>query len=198
MRGRLHSSYSAGRRRMAAFPSLTWFDEGTGLANTRRPANAPTHTSTMKTLITYLVEDNATVLDNLIETLREIADVKVTAHSATQAEASRWLELHDGSWDLAIVDLFLKEGSGLGILAGCRNREPYQKIVVLTNYATPEIRQRAAALGADAVFDKSTELDELMAYCIQQTANIRKERYQEAQHEAIERSRPGTGNKARL
>lgn len=147
----------------------------------------------MKSLITYLVEDNATVLDNLIETLREVADVKVTAHSATQAEASRWLELHDGSWHLAIVDLFLKEGSGLGVLAGCRNRAPYQKVVVLTNYATPEIRQRAAALGADAVFDKSTELDELMAYCIQQAANIRKEDFQEAQHKSVARSSLGVG-----
>src|SRR5665647_3806771 len=92
----------------------------------------------MKTLITYLVEDNATVLENLIEALREIADVKVTAHSATQAEASRWLDMHVGAWHLAIVDLFLKEGSGLGVLAGCRNREAYQKVVVLTNYHTPE------------------------------------------------------------
>lgn len=150
----------------------------------------------MKTLITYLVEDNVTVLNNLIEALREIADVKVTAHSATQAEASRWLDLHDGTWHLAIVDLFLKEGSGLGVLAGCRNRESYQKIVVLTNYATPEIRLRAAALGADAVFDKSTELDELMAYCIEQTANIRKDQVQEAQGESIERSRPGAGKQS--
>lgn len=125
-----------------------------------------------KTLITYLVEDNLTVLDNLVETLKEIADVKIAAHSTTQTEAIRWLELHDGQWDLAIVDLFLKQGSGLGVLAGCRNRADHQKIVVLTNYATPEIRERAAALGSDAVFDKSTELDELIAYCIQQTKNI--------------------------
>ena len=147
----------------------------------------------MKTLITYLVEDHTTVLDNLIETLREIADVKVTAHAATQAEASRWLDLHNGTWHLAIVDLFLKQGSGLGVLAGGRNREPYQKIVVLTNYATAEIRLRSAALGADAVFDKSTELDELIAYCIQQTANLRKEDVQEAQRDAIERSRLAAG-----
>ena len=142
----------------------------------------------MKTFITYLVEDNATVLENLIETLREIADVHVTAHSSTQAEAIRWLDLHDGSWHLAIVDLFLKEGSGLGILAGCRHRESYQKIVVLTNYATPEIRQRAIALGADSVFDKSTELDELIAYCMQQTANLRQQQIQDAQHQASEHS----------
>ena len=125
-----------------------------------------------KALITYLVEDNLTVLDNLVETLNEVADVKIAAHSATQAEAIRWLEMHDGQWDLAIVDLFLKQGSGLGILAGCRNRSQHQKIVVLTNYATPEIRERAAALGADDVFDKSTELDQLIDYCIQQTRNL--------------------------
>lgn len=125
-----------------------------------------------KALITYLVEDNLTVLDNLVETLNEVADVKIAAHSATQAEAIRWLEMHDGHWDLAIVDLFLKQGSGLGILAGCRNRAQHQKIVVLTNYATPEIRERAAALGADDVFDKSTELDQLIDYCIQQTKNL--------------------------
>jgi two-component system OmpR family response regulator len=43
-------------------------------------------------LITYLVEDNQIVLDNLIEALQEIASVEVTGHGATQAEASRWLK----------------------------------------------------------------------------------------------------------
>lgn len=126
------------------------------------------------TLITYLVEDNQTILDNLIETLQEVADVTVTAHSATQSEATRWLTVHDGHWHLAIVDLFLKQGSGLGVLAGCRQREPFQKVVVLTNYATEEIRQRATELGADAVFDKSNELDALFAYCIEQTDNLQR------------------------
>ena len=121
-------------------------------------------------LITYLAEDNETILSNLIETLQEIAAVKVSGSGATQSEASRWLTSHDGQWHLAIVDLFLKEGSGLGILSGCINREPYQKVVVLTNYATPEIRKRAMELGADAVFDKSSQLDELFVYCIEQTA----------------------------
>lgn len=122
-------------------------------------------------LITYLVEDNQIVLENLIEALQEIASVRVTGHGATQAEASQWLSAHNGEWHLAIVDLFLKEGNGLGVLAGCRNRKPYQKVVVLTNYATAEIRRRSADLGADAVFDKSSELDGLFAYCAEQTAH---------------------------
>ena len=98
-------------------------------------------------LISYLAEDNETIAKNLIETLREICEVKVVAVGATQNEASHWLADHDTEWDLAIVDLFLREGSGLGVLAGCRNRALRQKVVVLTNYATPEIRKRATELG---------------------------------------------------
>ena len=41
---------------------------------------------------------------------------------------------------------------------------------MLTNYATDEIRRQALLLGADAVFDKSAELDDLFDYCVAQTA----------------------------
>ncbi|WP_372825122.1 response regulator [Polaromonas sp.] len=121
-------------------------------------------------LITYLVEDNQTIVENLIETLEEIASVNVVGHAATEADATRWLSVHDGHWQLAVVDMFLQEGSGLGVLAGCRLREPYQKVVVLTNYATDDMRRRSRELGADAVFDKSNQLDEFFAYCIAETA----------------------------
>ena len=136
-------------------------------------------------LITYLAEDNQAILKNLIVTLEEIADVKVAAHAATQAEATLWLARQDGKWHLAIVDLFLREGSGLGVLAGCRNRKPYQKVVVLTNYATPDIRRRANKLGADAVFEKATELDALYAYCTAQTENISREEVRRARNEPL-------------
>ena len=116
-------------------------------------------------LITYIVEDSATIRDNLIATLEEIAPVKVVGFAETENEASLWLADHDGDWQLAIVDLFLKEGSGLGVLKGCQNRLNYQKVVVLTNYATDDIRERCTVLGADAVFDKSNELDALFDFC---------------------------------
>lgn len=126
----------------------------------------------MQNLITYLVEDNPIILTNLIETLSELVHVEIIASSASQSEASEWLQLHYGNWHLAIVDLFLKQGSGLGVLAACRDRAPHQKVVILTNYATPDIRERSVALGADAVFDKSTELDRLMNFCTEQTLKL--------------------------
>lgn len=116
-------------------------------------------------VITYLVEDSLTIRENLIATLEEIAPVNVVGFAETESEAIRWLADNDGEWQLAIVDLFLKEGSGLGVLRGSAKRKDYQKVVVLTNYATQDIRERCAELGADAVFDKSNELEELMDYC---------------------------------
>ena len=121
-------------------------------------------------LMTYLVEDSETIRDNLISTLEEIAPVKVVGFAESENEASAWLSNHNGDWQLAIIDLFLKEGSGLGVLKGCQNRSANQKVIVLTNYATSDIRRRCAELGSDAVFDKSNELDELLDYCTLATA----------------------------
>jgi len=115
-------------------------------------------------IITFLVEDNSRIRDNLIPTLEDLTSARVLGFAETEADAVAWLTSHDGQWNLAVVDLFLKEGSGLGVLEGCKQRQSHQRVVLLTNYATPEIRRQAMALGADAVFDKSTELGELFEY----------------------------------
>ena len=120
-------------------------------------------------LKTYLVEDNPTIRENLIATLEELVDIDAIGVSDTENEAKLWLQNNPRSWDLAILDLFLKQGSGLGVLAACRDRRPSQKVVVLTNYATTDIRQRCTQLGVDAVFDKSNEIDGLVEFCQQQS-----------------------------
>lgn len=120
-------------------------------------------------LKTYIVEDNPTIRENLIGTLEELAFINSVGTAETENDGKAWLVESRNEWDLAIVDLFLKQGSGLGVLAACRNRAPRQKVVVLSNYATADIRQRCAQLGVDAVFDKSNEIDALVDYCIQQS-----------------------------
>ncbi len=115
-------------------------------------------------LKTYLVEDSPTIRENLIATLVELAGVRAVGQADTEREATAWL-MGDAEWDLAIVDIFLKQGSGLGVVGGCRERPKSRKLVVLSNYATADIRQRCLSLGADAVFDKSTEIDALLDYC---------------------------------
>lgn len=122
-------------------------------------------------LRTYIVEDNPTIRENLIATLEELARIQAVGSAETENEGKVWLTSNVQHWDLAIVDLFLKQGSGLGILHACKDRSPSQKVVVLSNYATPDIRKRCAQLGVDAVFDKSNEIDALIDFCVEHAAN---------------------------
>ncbi|HPK30950.1 response regulator [Ottowia sp.] len=114
---------------------------------------------------TYIVEDNPTIRENLIGTLQELAGVEPVGFAETEQQGATWLSANNGRWNLAIVDLFLKQGSGLGVLQACQRRDPEQKVVVLTNYATPDIRARCRELGVDAVFDKSTDIEALIDFC---------------------------------
>ncbi|WP_371134262.1 response regulator transcription factor [Polaromonas sp.] len=113
----------------------------------------------------YIVEDNDLIRHNLVETLTELAGVQTVGYSTTEADACYWLQQHPAGWDLLIVDLFLEQGTGIGVLRKCLHRSAVQKVVVLSNYATDDMRNRCLACGADAVFDKSTELDLFLDYC---------------------------------
>jgi DNA-binding NarL/FixJ family response regulator len=124
-------------------------------------------------LKTYIVEDNVTIRENLVGTLEELTCISAVGFAETEAEAVRWLGEHSDQWELAIVDLFLKQGSGLGVLQALSTRRADQKIVVLSNYATPDIRKRCAQFGVDAVFDKSNEIDALIDFCIEQSSALR-------------------------
>ncbi|PZP91596.1 MAG: response regulator [Variovorax paradoxus] len=116
-------------------------------------------------LVVFLVEDNALIRDNLIVALEELVDMRVVAWAESEGDAAEWLRAHPDGWQLAVIDLFLREGSGLGVLEACRARNGRQRAVVLTNYADVDIRAQCLALGADAVFDKSTELDAFLEFC---------------------------------
>lgn len=119
-------------------------------------------------LRTFFVEDNPTIRDNLIATMAELADVEAVGVAETEADADavRWLSHNPDAWDLVIVDLFLREGSGLGIVTSFQQRPRQKKLLVLSNYATADIRQRCLELNADAVFDKSNEIDALIDFCM--------------------------------
>jgi two-component system OmpR family response regulator len=113
----------------------------------------------------FLVEDNALIRDNLSAALEELAPVTVIGHAEGCAEAVCALGASDLDCDLAIVDVFLKEGSGIGVLGALGQARRPIRCVVLTNYATAAIRAQCLALGAEAVFDKSSEIDALVDYC---------------------------------
>ncbi len=121
----------------------------------------------MTALKTYIVEDSPMIRENLIATLEELAPVEVVGSAEDEFTATQWLNQTDQMVDLVIVDIFLKGGSGLGVLRAAQSRAQVRprKMIVLSNYATQDMRRKCADLGADRVFDKSNEIDALIAYC---------------------------------
>ena len=119
----------------------------------------------MHPIKTYIVEDSQVIRESLIATLEELVPMVVVGTAEDEATAVQWLTRPANAVDLVIVDIFLKKGSGLGVLRATQARSDLRKIVVLSNYATVDIRRKCLELGANRVFDKSNEIDGLIAYC---------------------------------
>jgi DNA-binding NarL/FixJ family response regulator len=113
----------------------------------------------------FLVEDMKPVRDLLTQLLASVGEFRVVACAGTEAEARLWLREHPGAWDLALIDLVLDQGSGMGAIPLAREgAAPGSRVVVFSDYASEGIRNHCLRLGADAVFLKSQTRD-LMDYC---------------------------------
>lgn len=114
---------------------------------------------------TFIVEDSPVIRESLTVTLEELAPVEVVGSAEDEPAALAWLGAPDHRADLVIIDLFLPRGSGLGVLQGLKAQPSHGRLIVLSNYATPDMRGRCLELGADRVFDKSHDIDALLDYC---------------------------------
>ena len=119
----------------------------------------------MTALKAFIVEDSPVIRENLIAALEELAPIEVVGTAEDERGALNWLGSRSHACDLVIIDIFLKSGSGLGVLQAARSTGQPCKLVVLSNYATPDMRRKCLQLGADKVFDKSNEIDGLISYC---------------------------------
>ena len=118
-------------------------------------------------MIALMVEDSTLVCARLIPMLASFSGVQVAATAATPRSAMRWLR--HNRCDLVLLDLVLQQGSGF-VLLDAISRSAVSKPpalplrVVLTNSANQVVRRECRRLGAHAVFDKSTQLDEFFAF----------------------------------
>ena len=106
-----------------------------------------------------LVEDSAIIRARLAETLSEIRNLAIVGQADTESDAL--LLLRGGAWDALVLDLQLREGTGLGVLNKLRDggRPAHSKVIVFTNYAFPQYRRRSLSSGADYFFDKAREFN---------------------------------------
>ena len=118
------------------------------------PYKLPSGGSNLRVII---VEDSALIRARLAESLAEIPNVEIV--DQVETEAAALAAMRETGWDAAVLDLQLKQGTGLGLLKTLAQagRPPNTKVIVFTNYAFPQYRERSLALGADFFFDKARE-----------------------------------------
>ena len=134
---------------------------GQAAANATRKNGAPG-----KPLRILLVEDSPLLRGRLENMLSQHAAFKVTGLAAAEAEAVE--KLDSVPYDVIVVDVELRPGSGIGVIRQARARNKasgdggHVWIIVLTNYDLPTVRERCMQAGADHFLDKMREIDQLI------------------------------------
>jgi len=112
----------------------------------------------MSRLRVGLIDDSERVRARLAETLAEIPNVEVAFAADTEGEAVRLIASE--RWDVLILDLQLRVGTGLGVLRAMQGllARDSQVAIVFTNFGFRQYRERASALGARYFFDKARDV----------------------------------------
>lgn len=113
----------------------------------------------------FLIEDSLLLQELLGGMLSELDGVEFCGCADGETEALR--RLAELQVDLAIIDIELKQGSGIGVLDALQTDSGLYgtpRKAVLTNYAHATMRQRCERFGMDAFFDKSMQINQLIDY----------------------------------
>jgi two-component system OmpR family response regulator len=111
-----------------------------------------------------IVEDSPDILEGLSELLTATGRCEIVGRAASERQALEWSFQNEAGFDVAIVDLLLREGSGFAVMSHLVKYQP-GKVVVLSEFVTPVLAERCLALGAVAAFTK-TQSGECIEYVL--------------------------------
>jgi len=108
-----------------------------------------------------IVEDHPVVVDGVTDALRDEDAFEVIGNAASESEAVRAAaELKP---DIAIVDMTLEKGSGLGAIKLLTEEYPGLRVLVYSMHDEALYAERALRAGAHGYVNKSASRDELVA-----------------------------------
>lgn len=106
-----------------------------------------------------LIDDHQVVRDGLKSIVREFSDDAVFGEAATAQEALRLAR--DERWDLALLDISLRDHSGLEVLKELKQIRPGMPVLILTMHAEEQYARRAYRTGASGYVTKDSPRVEL-------------------------------------
>lgn len=107
----------------------------------------------------FIVEDSPLLRTRLEAMLAALPDARMVGYAEGADEAIE--AIVEKRPAVVILDMHLKQGTGLDVLRGLQGRMNGTDVYVLTNYALDAYRQASARLGARGFFDKSRDLGAL-------------------------------------
>lgn len=109
----------------------------------------------------FIVEDSAIMLGNLRSALSGISGVTVVGHAENEAEAIKHIDALLP--DVVILDIGLRDGTGIGLLRNIKERHAGIKAMVLSGCTDEFYFNRCMRAGADYFFDRAFQLTRLRA-----------------------------------
>lgn len=120
--------------------------------NTKTRVDSLARATTLKVL---LVDDSTDLRERLVEMLSQVQGLDVMGQVNSVADARS--ALRDLNPDLVILDLQMRDGSGIDVLRELRSTHPQTKVIVFTNHPEEQYRRRCADLGVTQFLSKSTD-----------------------------------------
>jgi DNA-binding NarL/FixJ family response regulator len=107
----------------------------------------------------FIVDDSSVVVERLVGIVRRVRGLDFVGQAPDVSAAIQSIAKLEP--DVVILDLHMPGGSGIDVLKAVKGKFPVLKVIVLTNYPSPQHRKRCMELGADSFLDKSIDFGKL-------------------------------------
>src|SRR5436189_2942972 len=95
-----------------------------------------TYVNTLTPLRVLLIEDSPLIRERLFESLVDPGRIEIVGEADTEEAAVALV--NDSPWDVVVLDLQLKHGTGVGVVRSLISHlAAAANVIVLTNYAFP-------------------------------------------------------------
>lgn len=107
-----------------------------------------------------IVDDHPAVREALALRIGRCADLQIVGEASGAAEALRQYE--SCRPDVSVIDISLKEGSGIDLIKRIKARDPAARLLVWSMYDESLYGERALRAGASGYLSKETETSEII------------------------------------
>jgi len=111
----------------------------------------------------FIVDDSKIVRDRLVILVSDLKKIEVIGQAKSTRQAI--VAIRKLKPDVVILDIRMRDGNGIEVLANIKKDKSSPVIIMLTNYPYPQYRKKCLDAGADFFFDKSTEFERVIEVC---------------------------------